>query len=80
MKYIITEQQQLKLLDDFLEKYIDSGCVRLKFEGNYLLIDVESPTHFESNGFDRSDAARVKNFLKKNSFQYAFGYYIKKIN
>ncbi len=34
---------------------------------------------FEEQGFDKSDVVRIKNFLKKNSFQYAFGEYIKKI-
>ena len=79
MKYIITESQQENLIHDYLEKYLDSGCVSIKRTPNYISVDVESPSYFEDNGFDKSDVSRIKNFLKKNSFQYAFGNYIKKI-
>jgi hypothetical protein len=77
MKYIITEQQQENLIYDYLNKYIESGCVKIKKSGRYMSVDVESPSYFEWNGFDKSDAAKIKIFLKKNSFQYAFGDYIK---
>jgi hypothetical protein len=79
MKYIITESQHESLIHDYLEKYVDSGCVRIRKTPNYISVDVESPSYFEDNGFDKSDVSRIKNFLKKNSFQYAFGEYIKKI-
>ena len=79
MKIIITEQQQENLIYDYLDKYVESGCVKIKKVGGYLSVDVESPIYFEWNGFDRDDAAKVKTFLKKNSFQYAFGDYIKKL-
>ena len=79
MKYIITEQQQENLIYDYLNKYIESGCVKIKKSGRYMSVDVESPSYFEEQGFDKSDVIRIKNFLKKNSFQYAFGEYIKKI-
>jgi hypothetical protein len=42
-----------------------------------MSVDVESPSYFEWNGFDKSDAAKIKIFLKKNSFIYSFGDYIK---
>ena len=77
MKYIITEQQQENLIYDYLSKYIESGCVKIKRAGRYMSVDVESPSYFEWNGFDSSDASKIKIFLKKNSFQYAFGDYIK---
>ena len=77
MKYIITEQQQENLIYDYLNKYVESGCVKIKKSGRYMSVDVESPSYFEWNGFDRSDASKIKIFLKKNSFQYAFGDYIK---
>jgi len=77
MKYIITEQQQETLIYDYLNKYVESGCVKIKKVGRYMSVDVESPSYFEWNGFDRSDAAKVKLFLKKNSFQYAFGDYMR---
>lgn len=79
MKYIIIEQQQENLIHNYLEKYLDSGCVSIKRTPNYISVDVESPSYFEDNKFDKSDVSRIKNFLKKNSFQYAFGSYIKKI-
>ena len=79
MKYIITEQQQENLIYDYLNKYVESGCVKIKKAGRYMSVDVESPSYFEEQGFDKSDVVRIKNFLKKNSFQYAFGEYIKKI-
>ena len=77
MKYIITEQQQETLIYDYLNKYIESGCVKIKKIGRYMSVDVESPSYFEWNGFDKSDAAKIKIFLKKNSFIYSFGDYIK---
>jgi uncharacterized FlgJ-related protein len=79
MKYIITESQHQNIIHDYLEKYFDSDCVKVKKTRNYIIVDVESPSYFEEQGFDKSDVVRIKNFLKKNSFQYGFGEYIKKI-
>jgi hypothetical protein len=79
MKYIITEQQQENIINDYLEKYIESGCVTIKKTSKYIIVDVQSPTYFEEFGFDKSELPKIKNLLKKNSFQYSFGEYIKKI-
>ena len=79
MKYIITEQQQENFINDYLEKYIESGCVTIKKTSKYIIVDVQSPTYFEEFGFDKSEPYKIKNILKKNSFQYSFGEYIKKI-
>jgi hypothetical protein len=79
MKYIITEQQQENIINDYLEKYIESGCVTIKRTSKYIIVDVQSPTYFEEFGFDKSEPSKIKNLLKKNSFQYSFGEYIKKI-
>jgi len=79
MKYIITEQQQENIINDYLEKYIESGCVTIKRTSKYIIVDVQSPTYFEEFGFDKSELSKIKNLLKKNSFQYSFGEYIKKI-
>ena len=59
--------------------YIESGCVSIKKSPKYIVIDVESPSYFEEFGFDRNDPTKIKNLLKKNSFQYSFGEYIKEI-
>lgn len=79
MKYIITESQQENLMYDYLEQYVDSGCVTFKIISNYMCVDVQSPGYFEEFGFDKSEPAKIKNLLKKNSFQYSFGDYMKKI-
>ena len=79
MKYIITEQQQENIINDYLEKYIESGCVTIKRTSKYIIVDVQSPTYFEEFGFDKSELSKIKNLLKKNSFQYSFGEYLKKI-
>lgn len=79
MKYIITEEQQENLIIDYLEKYIESGCVTVKRTSKYISVDVQSPTYFEEFGFDVSEPSKIKNMLKKNSFQYSFGEYIKRI-
>ena len=79
MKIIITERQQDNLIDSYLEKYIESGCVSIKKLPKYIVINVESPSYFEEFGFDKNDPAKIKSLLKKNSFQYAFGEYIKEI-
>jgi hypothetical protein len=49
MKYIITEQQQETLIYDYLNKYVESGCVKIKKVGRYMSVDVESPSYFEWN-------------------------------
>jgi hypothetical protein len=79
MKYIISESQQEDLIFNYLEKYVESGCVTIKKTTNYISVDVESASYFEEFGFDRSDVSKIKNMLKKNGFQYSFGDYIKKI-
>jgi len=79
MKIIITESQQESLIYDYLEKYLDSGCVNIKRTSGYIIVDVQSPSYFEEFGFEKSKPSKIKTMLKKNSFQYSFGDYIKKI-
>lgn len=75
----LTESLEDELIDNHLKKYIDSGCVKIKKTPNYISIDVESPSYFNEFGFNDIDSVKIKNLLKKHSFQYAFGEYIKKI-
>ena len=65
IQWVIKEGRGIDILED-LEPYLDSGCVTVKYIGDYVVVDVESPSYFEWNGFDRSDAAKIKIFLKKN--------------
>jgi hypothetical protein len=79
MKIIISESQQEELINNYLDKYVDSGCVSIRKTSKYIGVTVESPSYFEECGFDRDDVTKIKNMLKKHSFQYSFGEYIKKI-
>ena len=75
----LTESLEDEFIDNYLKKYIDSGCVKIRKTPNYISVDVESPSYFNEFGFDRNDPDKIKNLLKKHSFQYSFGEYIKKI-
>jgi hypothetical protein len=72
-------KEGIDILDD-LEPYMDSGCVTVKYKGSYVVVDVESPGYFESEGFDKDTGIRIKSKLRKNGFMSTgVGEYIKKL-
>ena len=79
---VIEEGRDIDILDD-LEPYLDSGCVTIKYRGDYIVVDVESPSYFESEGFDKDTGIRIKSKLRKNGFMsmmsMGVGKYIKKL-
>ena len=76
----IKEGRDNDILDD-LKPYMDSGCVSVKYKGSYVVVDVESPGYFESEGFDKDTGIRIKSKLRKNGFMSTgVGEYIKKLN
>ena len=73
-------KEGIDILDD-LKPYMDSGCVSVKYKGDYVVVDVESPSYFESEGFDKDTGLRIKSKLRKNGFMsMGVGQYIKKLN
>jgi hypothetical protein len=73
-------KEGIDILGD-LEPYMDSGCVSIKYRGSYVVVDVESPGYFESEGFDKDTGIRIKSKLRKNGFMsMGVGQYIKKLN
>jgi hypothetical protein len=77
---VIKEGRDNDILDD-LKPYMDSGCVSVKYKGSYVVVDVESPGYFESEGFDKDTGIRIKSKLRKNGFMSTgVGEYIKKLN
>jgi hypothetical protein len=73
-------KEGIDILDD-LKPYMDSGCVSVKYKGDYVVVDVESPSYFESEGFDKDTGLRIKGKLRKNGFMsMGVGQYIKKLN
>jgi hypothetical protein len=77
---VIKEGRDNDILDD-LEPYMDSGCVSVKYRGDYVVVDVESPSYFEWEGFDKDTGLRIKSKLRKNGFMsMGVGQYIKKLN
>ena len=73
-------KEGIDILDD-LNPYMDSGCVSVKYKGDYVVVDVESPSYFESEGFDKDTGLRIKGKLRKNGFMsMGVGQYIKKLN
>lgn len=73
-------KEGIDILDD-LEPYMESGCVSVKYKGDYVVVDVESPGYFESEGFDKDTGIRIKSKLRKNGFMSTgVGEYIKKLN
>jgi hypothetical protein len=73
-------KEGIDILDD-LEPYMESGCVSVKYKGDYVVVDVESPSYFESEGFDTDTGIRIKSKLRKNGFMSTgVGQYIKKLN
>jgi hypothetical protein len=73
-------KEGIDILDD-LKPYMESGCVSVKYTGSYVVVDVESPGYFESEGFDRDTGIRIKSKLRKNGFMSTgVGEYIKKLN
>jgi hypothetical protein len=77
---VIKEGRGIDILDD-LEQYLDSGCVTIKYKGDYVVVDVESPGYFESEGFDKDTGIRIKSKLRKNGFMSTgVGEYVMKLN
>ncbi len=77
---VIKEGRGIDILDD-LEPYMDSGCVTIKYRWNYVVVDVESPSYFESEGFDKDTGIRIKGKLRKNGFMSTgVGQYVMKLN
>ena len=77
---VIKEGRDNDILDD-LKPYMDSGCVSVKYKGDYVVVDVESPSYFDSEGFDKDTGLRIKSKLRKNGFMsMGVGQYIKKLN
>ena len=76
---VIKEGRGIDILDD-LEPYLDSGCVAIKYVGSYVVVDVESPSYFESEGFDKDAGIRIKGKLRKNGFMSTgVGQYVMKL-
>ena len=76
---VIEEGRGIDIIDD-LEPYLDSGCVTIKYRGDYVVVDVESPSYFESEGFDKDTGIRIKSKLRKNGFMSTgVGQYIMKL-
>ena len=77
---VIKEGRDNDILDD-LKQYMESGCVSVKYKGSYVVVDVESPSYFEWEGFDRDTGLRIKSKLRQNGFMSTgVGQYIKKLN
>ena len=77
---IMNEQNERKILD-YIRPYIDSECVTVKYVGDYIVIDVQSPGYFEKFGFRKGEGIVIKDKLRKNEFiSTGVGEYIKKIN
>jgi hypothetical protein len=73
-------KEGIDILDD-LKPYMDSGCVSIKYKGDYVVVDVESPSYFESEGFDKDTGLGIKSKLRKKGFMsMGVGQYIKKLN
>ena len=87
MKYIITEsqfkravtEQSEKKVLDYIQPYLDSQSVTVKNIGEYLVVDVESPSYFVEHGFKDTDPHKIKSLLRKNNFMSTgVGQYVKK--
>ena len=79
VRQVINEQNEEKILD-YVKRYIDSKCVTVKYVGNYIIIDVQSPSYFEEFGFGKSEGLAIKDKLRKNGFSsIGVGEYVKKI-
>ena len=77
---VIEENRGIDIIDD-LDPYMDSGCVTVKYRGTYVVVDVESPGYFESEGLDKGTGIRIKNKLRKNGFMSTgVGEYIMKLD
>ena len=78
-RLIVNEQEDRKILD-YIGPYLESESVTVKYVGDYLVIDVQSPGYFYEYGFDKGVGNLIKNKLRKNGFiSTGVGEYIKKI-
>ena len=76
----MNEQNESKILD-YIEPYLDSKSVKVKHIGDYLIVDVQSPSYFEEFGFGKGEGLAIKDKLRKNGFMsIGVGEYAKKIN
>ena len=53
---------------DYLEPYINAGCVEFNATGKYIIVNVGAPYDFVDGGFEREDANRVKGKLRAKGF------------
>jgi hypothetical protein len=79
IKKILVERQD-ENVTDYIQPYLDSKCVTIKYTSSYIIIDVQSPSYFEEHGFDKNQGLKIKTFLKKNGYNsIGVGEYAKKI-
>jgi len=79
IKHILVEHQN-DAVTDYIQPYLDSKCVTIKYYSSYIVIDVQSPGYFEEYGFDRNEGLKIKAFLKKQGYNsIGVGEYAKKI-
>ncbi len=71
----------IDVIVDYVQPYLESGCVRYRYTDKYFIIDVESPSYFEEHGFDKFDGRRIKDKLRGYNFQSTgVGQYVKEIH
>jgi len=71
----------IDIIVDYVQPYLESGCVRYRYTDKYFIIDVESPSYFEEHGFDKFDGRRIKDKLRGFQFQSTgVGQYVKEIH
>lgn len=67
-------------VEKMVEPYLESGAVRIKKVGSYLVVDVESPSYFRMFAFDPIEGLKIKSYLRNNGFSsVGVGEYAKKI-
>jgi hypothetical protein len=54
---------------DIINPYLESGLVKYRQTGKYMVVDVESPGWFKHNGHDETESKKIKDKLKKLGFQ-----------
>jgi hypothetical protein len=79
VKKIIKEENEYDELFDYVEPYIESGCVTIKHSGDWLVFDIESPGYFEWKGFNKNVGLKIKDKLRKKGFVGRVGEWFKKI-
>jgi hypothetical protein len=74
------EEETVKYVSELIDPYVDSNAIKFSVQNGYLIIDIETPTFFQSVGFPYKTPHNIKNKLRNKGFLgIGNGKYVRKL-